>query len=378
MKLVVVEFMTLDGVMEAPGSEEHRSGRNGWALKVGDDEFQRFNGSQITGADALLFGRTTFNIWAAFWPTAPPVAEALGRHITALPKYVVSKTLRGSDWANTHILRGDLGEEVRRLRDQPGGELVVYGSADLVAGLLELDLVDELRVLVFPVLLGSGKRLFREEAELRQLRLLSTEAFPSGVVLLRYDRNATEEPANDWSSYQWSADQIETFRAAEETDRVLATVLFTDIVDSTQRAAELGDREWRRLLDRHEEAGRAEVGRWQGRVVKSTGDGILARFESPSRALRCGLALCSIARRQGVEVRVAVHTGEVEVRGDDIGGIGVHIASRVLSSAGSGQVVVTRTVRDLATGTDVEFAPLGSVSLRGVPGDWELFAASLR
>ena len=378
MKLVVVEFMTLDGVMEAPGSEEHRSGRNQWALKVSDDEFQRSNGDQIMGADALLFGRTTYNIWAAFWPTAPEVAAALGAHITALPKYVVSKTLRGSDWANTHILRGDLGEEVRRLRDQPGGELVVYGSADLVAGLLELDLVDELRILIFPVLLGSGKRLFREEAELRQLRLIGAETFPSGVVRLRYDRQVTETYADNVESYSWSADQVEAFRAAEETDRVLATVLFTDIVDSTTRAAALGDREWRRLLDRHEEAGRAEVGRWQGRVVKSTGDGILARFESPSRALRCGIALCGIARRQGVEIRVAVHTGEVEVRGDDIGGIGVHIASRVLSSAGSGQVVVTRTVRDLATGTDVEFTPLSSVSLRGVPGDWELFAVSPR
>jgi class 3 adenylate cyclase len=377
MKLVVVEFMTLDGVMEAPGSEEHRSGRNMWAL-ISDEAFQRFNGSQITSADALLFGRTTFNIWAAFWPTAPEVVGELSARIGALPKYVVSKTLRSSTWANTTILRGDLAEEVGRLRDQPGGELVVYGSADLVAGLLELDLVDELRVLLFPVLLGSGKRLFREEADRRQLRLLSTEAFPSGVVLLRYDRASSGPPIHEIATYGWSRDQIESFRAAEETDRVLATVLFTDIVDSTERAATLGDREWRRLLDRHEEAGRAEVGRWQGRVVKSTGDGILARFESPSRALRCGLALCGIARRQGVEIRVAVHTGEVEVRGEDIGGIGVHIASRVLSSAGSGAVVVTRTVRDLATGTDVEFTPIGTVSLRGVPGDWELFTAASR
>ncbi len=377
MRQVVVEFMTLDGVMEAPGSEEHRSGRNMWAL-ISDPAFQRFNGDQIATADALLFGRTTFNIWAAFWPTAPEVVSEMSARIGSLPKFVVSKTLRSTDWENTTILRGDLAEEVGRLRDQPGGELVVYGSADLVAGLLELDLVDELRVLVFPVLLGSGKRLFREEAERRQLRLLSSEAFASGVVLLRYERASTEPLAHEIAAYVWSRDQVESFRAAEETDRVLATVLVTDIVDSTSRATELGDREWRRLLDRHEEAARAEVGRWQGRVVKSTGDGILARFDSPSRALRCGLALCAAARRQGVEIRVAVHTGEIEVRGDDIGGIGVHIASRVLASAGSGRVVVTRTVRDLATGTDVEFTPLETVSLRGVPGEWELFAASSR
>ena len=140
----------------------------------------------------------------------------------------------------------------------------------------------------------------------------------------------------------------------------------------------LGDREWRRTLDRHDEAARAEVKRWGGQLVKSTGDGILARFESPTRAVRCALALCSAARRLGIEIRAAIHTGEVEVRGEDIGGIGVHIASRVMSTAGDGQVVVTRTVRDLATGTDLEFAPLGAVALRGVPGQWELFAVKLR
>jgi class 3 adenylate cyclase len=112
--------------------------------------------------------------------------------------------------------------------------------------------------------------------------------------------------------------------------------------------------------------------------VKSTGDGILARFDAPTRALRCGLALCSVTRRLGLELRAAIHTGEIEVRADDIGGIAVHIASRVLSQADSGQVVVTRTVRDLVIGADLDFKPLGLVSLRGVPGQWELFTASQR
>ena len=376
MKLVVVEFMTLDGVMEAPGSEVHRSGRNMWAL-INDDDFQRFNGSQIMNADALLFGRTTFNIWAAFWPTAPDIVREMSARIGALPKYVVSKTLPSSDWENTTILRGDLAEEVGRIRDQPGGELMVYGSADLVAGLLELDLVDELRILLFPLLLGSGKRLFRDEADRRQLRLLATEVFPSGVVLLRYDRASSAPPAHEIATYGWSPDQIDSYRAAEETERVLATVLFTDIVDSTGRAAELGDREWRHVLDRHDESARAEVARWRGTVVKSTGDGILARFESPTRAVRCALALCAAARRLGIEIRAAIHTGEIEERGNDIGGIGVHIASRVLAGAGAGRVIVTRTVRDLSTGTDVAFAALETSELRGVPGTWELFSASL-
>jgi class 3 adenylate cyclase len=379
MRLTVVEFMTLDGVMEAPGFEEHRTGRNAWAMEVGDPELQAFNGAQITGADALLFGRTTYNIWAAFWPTAPKVAAKTGRHITRLPKYVVSRTLRDQDWANTIVLRGDLGEEVRRIKDSGEGNLVVYGSADLVGGLLELDLVDELRILIFPVILGSGKRLFRDETELRRLRLLSSAVTSSGVVILGYERQPDRPPpdAAAWA-YTWTDDQVDSFRAAQDTDRVLATVLFTDIVDSTGRAAALGDREWRRILDRHDEAARAEVKRWNGQLVKSTGDGILARFEAPTRALRCALALCAAARRMGIEIRAGIHAGEIEVRGQDIGGIGVHIASRVLASAGDGQVVVTRTVRDLATGTDLEFRPLGTVALRGVPGQWELFAASLR
>ena len=176
--------------------------------------------------------------------------------------------------------------------------------------------------------------------------------------------------------YLWTEDQVEHLRAVEETDRVLATVLFTDIVDSTGRAAALGDREWRRVLDRHDEAARADVERWRGQLVKHTGDGILARFDSPTRAVRCALALLGTARRLGIQIRAAVHTGEVEIRGDDLGGIGVHIASRVLAQASPGEVAVTRSVRDLATVPDLTFHALGNVELRGVPGTWELFGVS--
>ena len=379
MKLVVVEFMTLDGVMEAPGFEEHRSGRNAWAMRGEDPELAAFNARQIAGADALLFGRTTFNIWAAYWPTAPGPAAPMGEHINGIPKYVVSKSLASTDWTNATILRGDLGEEAARLKGQPGGDLMVYGSADLVAGLLELDLVDELRIVLFPVVLGSGKRLFRDEGALRRLRLMGSQPTTTGVVLLTYQGEADQPftyPGNE--PYVWTADQLETYKVLEETNRVLATVLFTDIVDSTGRAAMLGDREWRRLLDRHDEAARAEIRRWGGEYVKSTGDGVLARFDAPTRAVRAALGLCAASKRLGVEIRAAIHTGEVEVRGTDIGGIGVHIASRVLAGAGEGQVVVTRTVRDLAIGTEIAFEALGSVELRGVPGQWELFAASTR
>ncbi|HJP88503.1 MAG TPA: dihydrofolate reductase family protein [Candidatus Limnocylindrales bacterium] len=380
MRIVVVEFMTLDGVMEAPGYEEHRSGRNGWAMRAetDDPELSAFNGRQINGAAALLFGRTTFNVWAAYWPTAAEPAASIGAHINALPKYVVSKSLVSTDWANTTILRGDLHADVEGIRNLPGGDCVVYGSADLVGGLLELDLVDELRIALFPVILGSGKRLFRDDADLRRLRLVESETTSSGVVLLTYRRtDVAREASEALEPFVWTPDQVETYRALEETNRVLATILFTDIVDSTGRAAAMGDREWRRLLDRHDEAARAEARRWGGEVVKSTGDGVMARFEAPTRAVRAALALHAAARRLGIEIRAAIHTGEVEIRGADLGGIGVHIASRVLSTAGAGDVVVTRTVRDLATGADLRFTSRGPVALKGVPEPWELFAVSL-
>ena len=380
MRLVVVEFMTLDGVMEAPGFEEHRSGRNGWAMRADTDdpELAAFNGRQLTGADALLFGRTTFNVWAAYWPTAAEPAAPIGELINRLPKYVVSKSLASTDWANTTILRGGLRDDVERIKALPGGDLMVYGSADLVGGLLELDLVDELRIALFPVILGSGKRLFRDDADLRRLRLVESQTTSSGVVLLTYRRAEEMPEASDaLAPYLWTPDQVETYRVLEETNRILATVLFTDIVDSTGRAATLGDRDWRRLLDRHDEAARAEIRRWGGEYVKSTGDGVLARFEAPTRAVRAALAMRAAAARLGVEIRAALHTGEVEVRGADLGGIAVHIASRALSAAGDGEVLVTRTVRDLATGAGLRFASRGPVALRGVPEPWELFVASV-
>jgi class 3 adenylate cyclase len=377
MRLVVTEYLTLDGVMEAPGFEEHRDGRNGWALHVADAELQDHNREQAFSADAYLFGRTTYNIWAAFWPTGPE-AGGLKQLIDNMPKYVISKTLEHSDWVNTTILHGGLLEEVSRLKAMPGGDLVVYGSADLVNGLLELDLIDELRVILFPIILGTGKRLFREGLDLQRLRLLRSRTFPSGAVLLTYDRQGQPIPTEETRDFTWTDEQVQSLRALQETNRVLATVLFTDIVDSTTRAAALGDREWRRLLDRHDQAAQVEVARWHGTLVKSTGDGILARFDAPTRALRAAIALCQAAKRMEIEIRAAIHTGEVEIRSDDLGGIGVHIASRVLSEAGPGEVVVTRTVRDLVTGADVEFRSKGSVSLRGIPGEWELFEASLR
>jgi class 3 adenylate cyclase len=159
-------------------------------------------------------------------------------------------------------------------------------------------------------------------------------------------------------------------------DRVLATVLFTDIVDSTRRAAELGDRDWRALLDAHDAVVRSQLVRFRGREVKASGDGFLATFDGPQRAIRCAMAIRAAVRALGIEVRAGLHTGECEIRGDDIGGIAVHIGARVSALAGSGDVLVSSTLRDLVIGSGLEFEDRGTRQLKGVPGEWRLFAVA--
>jgi class 3 adenylate cyclase len=164
-------------------------------------------------------------------------------------------------------------------------------------------------------------------------------------------------------------------RAAPNVDRVLATVLFTDIVSSTELATERGDAAWRNVLDRHDAAARREVEAHRGVLVKSTGDGVLARFDGPGRAVACARAISRDVAGLGVQVRAGAHTGEVELRGDDIGGIAVHIASRVAGLAGPDEVLVSRTVKDLTAGSGIAFDDRGEHTLKGVAEPWRLFAA---
>jgi class 3 adenylate cyclase len=375
MKLVVTDFLTVDGVMEGPGFDEHRDGRNAWALRLQDDEAEEWNQRQLFEAEALLIGRVTYQIWAAFWPSVPE--DRFSRRMHDIPKYVVSRSLERADWHNTQILSGDVATAVAELKAQAGGDLLCYGSADLVTELLGHRLVDEYRLSIYPVILGSGKHLFRDRIDQHYLRLVGTRTFPTGIVLLTYRPEAQEPTSPYVERFAWTEEQTRSLQAAQNRDRVLATVLFTDIVDSTGRAASLGDRAWRQLLDRHDQLARTEVDRWHGRFVKNTGDGVLATFDAPTRALRCAFALRDALAHEGLEIRAAIHTGEVEMRDDDVGGIGVHIASRALGEADDRQIIVTRTVRDLATGTDLHFRPLSAVNLRGVPGSWELYEAAL-
>lgn len=173
--------------------------------------------------------------------------------------------------------------------------------------------------------------------------------------------------------------EIEEFltgtRHAPETDRVLATVLFTDIVSSTEHVAELGDHRWTALLTQHHALVRRELARFKGREVDTAGDGFFVTFDGPARAIRCALAIVEGVRALGIDVRAGVHTGEIELLGDRVGGIAVHVGARVMGEGTAGEVVVSRTVRDLVAGSGIEFEDRGEHELKGVPGDWSLYAA---
>jgi class 3 adenylate cyclase len=176
-------------------------------------------------------------------------------------------------------------------------------------------------------------------------------------------------------SFQEIAEFLTGHQPDVADDRVLATVLFTDIVDSTRRAAEIGDRDWHALLDAHDAVVRSQLARFRGREVNTSGDGFLAMFDGPQRAIRCALAIRDAVAPLGLEVRAGLHTGECEIRGDDIGGIAVHIGARVSALAGNGDVLVSSTLRDLVIGSGLEFDDRGAHQLKGVPGEWHVFAA---
>ncbi len=180
--------------------------------------------------------------------------------------------------------------------------------------------------------------------------------------------------------WQASFQEVAEFLTGEQPDvvddRVLATVLFTDIVDSTRRAVEMGDRNWRALLDAHDAVVRAQLARFRGREVNTSGDGFLATFDGPQRAIRCAMAIRDAVQALGIQVRAGLHTGECEIRGDDIGGIAVHIGARVSALAGANDLLVSSTLRDLVIGSGLEFEDRGAHQLKGVPGEWRLHAVA--
>jgi pimeloyl-ACP methyl ester carboxylesterase len=250
-------------------------------------------------------------------------------------------------------------------------------SPGMIAGLflmfLEIDVRDVIPSVRVPVLLlhrrgdrAVNVRQSRWLAEhLADARLVELDGIDHVVVVGEIDTVIAE------------IEEFVTGAPADvEPDRVLATVLFTDLVDSTARAAAAGDQRWRELLDAHDLAVREQIERHRGRLVKNTGDGAFATFDGPARAIRCAGAIREALHPLGLDVRIGIHTGEVELRDDDVGGIAVHIGARVCELAGAGEVLVSRTVVDLVVGSGIEFADRATHELRGVPGDWQLYAVS--
>jgi class 3 adenylate cyclase len=167
-----------------------------------------------------------------------------------------------------------------------------------------------------------------------------------------------------------------TGKSLPAPDRILSTVLFTDIVDSTRRAAEVGDSEWRALIRRHDEIVRGQLQHFAGREIDRTGDGFLSAFDSPARAIRCALAIGAAVQSIGLQVRAGVHSGEVEVIGDYLGGIAVHIGARISALAGPDEVLVSQTVKEAVVGSGIAFEDRGTHELKGVPGQWQVYGVA--
>jgi dihydrofolate reductase len=184
-RVVVTEYVTVDGVMEDPGGGE-KSKHGGWSFQFWNDEAAKFKFEELFASDALLLGRVTYEGFAAAWPTIKDEAGFADR-MNNLPKYVVSATLDEVTWNNSTLIKGNIVEEVRKLKEQPGQDILVAGSSDLVRTLAQHDLVDEYRLMVHPVVLGGGKRLFQDEISKTVLKLIDTKVFSSGVVVLSYE-----------------------------------------------------------------------------------------------------------------------------------------------------------------------------------------------
>jgi class 3 adenylate cyclase len=206
----------------------------------------------------------------------------------------------------------------------------------------------------------------------RSRRLLDMLAVTAHIAGEEHSAGATRETENTLSL-------LEEFVAGEgiseaPAGRILASVLFTDIVDSTARAAALGDGLWAQVLDRHDAIARSAIQSCGGRFVKETGDGVLAVFDAPARGIECAKRLRSALSHAGIAIRAGIHTGEIELRGEDVSGIGVHIAARVAALADAGELLVSRTVKDLVAGSEYAFASRGAHRLRGIPERWELLS----
>ncbi|MGH2668605.1 MAG: adenylate/guanylate cyclase domain-containing protein, partial [bacterium] len=311
-----------------------------------------------------LFGPMARSTQADDYPWAPPAEALLEANAEIAPYWGTGITaeLFVPSLADNPLMR-DFGAKLERMGASPSMREKYYEM------FLDVDVRHVLPTVRVPTLVvhARGDRV----VNVRAGRFVA-EHIPGArfVGLPGIDHSLVGNPA--------ALDEVEEFitgvRPAEPVDRVLATVMFTDIVGSTQKAAELGDHRWRELLEGQQLVVRKELDRFRGREIKTTGDGFLATFDGPGRAIRCGEAIVGSVRDIGVDVRVGLHAGEVEVVGSDVAGIAVHIASRVGSLAGVGEVLVSETVKGLVAGSGIAFDERGEHELKGVPETWRLFA----
>jgi dihydrofolate reductase len=183
-KVIVSEFISTDGVIEAPGPDGSAYKYAGWTMPYGNDQFIKFKYNELMSGNALLLGRTTYEGFASAWPNMK--GDEFSDKMNNMPKYVVSSTLKAADWTNAHLITSDLQKEITKLKQSLSGDILVFGSGQLVRGLLEEGLVDELRLMTYPIILGTGKRLF-DDAKKVPLKLIHTETFDTGVVVLSYE-----------------------------------------------------------------------------------------------------------------------------------------------------------------------------------------------
>jgi pimeloyl-ACP methyl ester carboxylesterase len=259
------------------------------------------------------------------------------------------------------------GGRYERMASSPGGLAALYQM------FAETDVRHVLSSIGIPTLIIHRKG--DRAVNVRNSRYLAENI--SGARYLELEGIDHELWAGDTEAVLGEIEEFITgVRTAPEPDRMLATVLFTDIVDSTKQAAALGDRRWRDVLESHQQITRKNLERFKGQEIKTTGDGFLAIFDGPARGIRCAQQIRDDVRTVGVEIRAGLHTGEVEKMGTDIGGIGVHIGARVGSLAGSSEVLVSRTVKDLVAGSGIQFEDRGTHELKGVPDSWQIYAVT--
>ncbi|MEO6472421.1 MAG: adenylate/guanylate cyclase domain-containing protein [Aeromicrobium sp.] len=321
--------------------------------------------------DALILLET-----AAKWVSAP---DYFGDGSTVLDALWKVFSEGWEHWGDGHVIGGLWAPSAISVP----GSLQVFGSAERICaspGMAEavlractqIDVRAALPGISVPTLVVSQEDSF---VPVELGRYLAKEI--PGAVLAVFPGENHLLWVGDWEPI---VDEIEQFltgaRHSSDPDRALATILFTDIVSSTERASTIGDERWHALVERHDEVIRTEIERYGGRPIKTLGDGFLAVFEGPAKAVRCARALTDAVKPLGIEVRAGVHTGECERRGEDLAGIAVNVAARIVACAEAGEVLVSSTVRELVLGSGLEFVERGTHTLKGVPDEWHLFAVT--